>query len=66
MVTIELVEYNEFMRVWRAVYAGQRLGQAMVNHWRLDRMADQSAIGDLYELDGTAATDRFRSFAVFS
>ncbi|NWB32075.1 hypothetical protein [Pseudomonas gingeri] len=53
---IESARYNEFLERWeQGLFAGQRLGQAFYNHFRLHRLTDQAALQGLYEADGEKA-----------
>ncbi|KPA98218.1 hypothetical protein PF70_01616 [Pseudomonas asplenii] len=53
---VESASYHEFLERWeQGLFAGQRLGQAFYNHYRLHRLADQACLQGLYEADGDKA-----------
>jgi hypothetical protein len=54
---IDTALINQFFKDWHAgKYPNQRLGQAFYNEFRLDRLTDQSDVGDLWNLDGVQAS----------
>ena len=56
METIEPAAIMEFWRMWDSgKFANQRLGQAFYDHFNLGKMADQSIVGPVYNLDAEAA-----------
>lgn len=53
---IEKVAYEEFIALWnQKKFQDQRLGQAFYNHFRLHKLADQTFLQGLYEVDGEKA-----------
>ena len=48
--------YQDFMKQWGAGnFQGQRLGLAFYEHFRFERLTNQSQLHGLKELDGEAA-----------
>lgn len=66
--SIEPEEYQRFLRDFYQgeKFKGQRLGQAFWNHYKLQKVADQESLGNLYELDGQQALDKIRAIFNFS
>ncbi len=56
IISIDPFEYGKFCRKFKdGEFGTQRLGQAFVNHFRLDRMSEKSFEVALWELDGEEA-----------
>jgi hypothetical protein len=54
--SIDATAYAVFKKMFNAgTFAGQRFGQAFYNHYSLHKLADQTSLGSLYELDGAEA-----------
>lgn len=64
--SIEKAEFAYFMgKINRGEFGNQRLGQAFWNHFSLHKMADQSALQNLYEKDGEEALNLIRDLFDF-
>lgn len=65
--SIEKAKFEQFTADYKkGKYKGQRLGQAFYNEFSLHKVADQVALGNLYELDGTKAVAFINKLFTFS
>ncbi len=55
-IEIEKAAYHEFCALWNSgKFNGQRRGQAFYNHFSLHKLANQDALRNLYQKDGSEA-----------
>ncbi len=55
-MSIERRRYDTFLGLFKeGKFGTQRLGQAFYDHFKLDRMNDQSKVSGIYARDGEAA-----------
>ena len=64
---IEKKAFEIFLHKYKnGKFAGQRLGQAFYNHFKLDRVSDQEALLNLYQKDGEEALNLIKKIFSFS
>lgn len=67
ILTIEKRKFDRFMaRFKKGSYGTQRLGQAFYNHFKLNRLADQSALHCIHSKDGEHALNSIKTLFTFS
>ena len=64
---IEKKSFQVFLHEYKnRRFAGQRLGQAFYNHFKLDKISSQNALLNLYQKDGEEALNLIKKIFSFS